>query len=323
MEERRVPTIEGPTACIYHIATRAAASAARSSGEYRPESLAGEGFIHLSQAHQVLEVARLFYAGQDDLVLLVVDPGRLRSELRWEAPTMPGHSPPASPPEDFRDLFPHVYGPIGADAIIDVADLEYFDGRPIHPDTAAILGHYRFERLPVEGTLFASTWRSDREAAGGGPAGTAMIGLYAESPQSLSCFHRLDFDEVWHAYGGDPFRLYLLFPDGRADSVLMGGDPFARGGLAGQRAQFVVPAGVWQAGCLEPGGRYALFGCTMAPGFTGGCFEAGVAEELIARYPSQAEPIRRLSVNGGERRMPSGFASATISVPTASRSRPR
>jgi predicted cupin superfamily sugar epimerase len=190
--------------------------------------------------------------------------------------------------------------PTSADAV----DLRCFDGRPVHPDTAALIRHYRFERLPVEGTLFASTWRSDRVSAEGGPAGTAMIGLYAESPLSQSCFHRLEYDEVWHAYGGDPFRLHLLFPDGRAESVLMGGDP-----LSGRPVQFVVPAGVWQAGCLEPGGRYALFGCTMSPGFTGGCFEAGVTDELTRQYPGQAELIRRLSVNGEHRRMPAGFAS--------------
>ena len=105
-------------------------------------------------------------------------------------------------------------------------------------------------------------------------------------------------------YGGDPLVLYLLLPDGSSKEVLMGSDP-----QAGQLVQFVVPSGVWQAGCLVPGGRYALFGCTMAPGFTGGCFEAGIAAALIRQYPKQADTIRRLAVNRGERHMPAGFAS--------------
>jgi len=42
-----------------------------------------------------------------------------------------------------------------------------------------------------------------------------MLGLYADSPRSASCFHRLRHDEVWHVYGGDPFMLTLLHPDGR------------------------------------------------------------------------------------------------------------
>ncbi len=65
---------------------------------------------------------------------------------------------------------------------------------------------------------------------------------------------------------------------------------------------------MWQGGCLKPGGRYALFGCTMAPGFTGGCFEAGVAAELVEEYPGRAEIICKLSVNGSETHMPMGFA---------------
>ena len=289
--------------CIFHIATREALAAARQSGEYHAASLAAEGFIHFSRADQVLAVARAFYAGQPDLVLLVVDPCLLAAPLRYEAPAaMPGATGTGEIASG--QLFPHLYGPLNTSAILDVIDLVRFDGKPVHPDTAAILRHYRFERLPVEGTLYRSTWRADATSTTGGPAGTAMIGLYAESPESLSCFHRLDYDEVWHVYGGDPFKLYLLHPDGRGEEVLMGGDPHA-----GQQIQFVVPSGVWQAGCLVPGGRFALFGCTMAPGFTGGCFEAGIAADLSKRYPKQQEIIRRLSVNGDTQHMPAGFAS--------------
>jgi len=75
--------------------------------------------------------------------------------------------------------------------------------------------------------------------------------------------------------------------------VLTGTDP-----RVGQVVQFVVPAGVWHAGGLVPDGRYALFGCTMAPGFTGGCFEAGVATELIAAHSAHAELIQRYAVRG-------------------------
>ena len=64
---------------------------------------------------------------------------------------------------------------------------------------------------------------------------------------------------------------------------------------AGQRVQFIIPAGTWQAGELLLGGRYALFGCTMAPGFTFECFSASPAEPLIARWPSRAADIRRLA----------------------------
>ncbi len=53
-------------------------------------------------------------------------------------------------------------------------------------------------RLPVEGTLYRSTWRAGAAGDARPPAGTAMMGLYAGSPRSVSCFHRLRHDEVWH-----------------------------------------------------------------------------------------------------------------------------
>jgi len=289
-------------ACIFHICTRAAAEAARTSGSYRAASLDTEGFIHLSQAHQVRAVLEAFYAGQPDLVLLLVVPQLLHSPLRFEAPSTLAHAPGALLP-DASQRFPHLYGALNMDAVVDVLDAAQFQGAPVHPDTVALLQHYRFERLPVEGTLYRSTWRSGSVDDPRPPAGTAMIGLYADSPRSASCFHRLTRDEVWHVYGGDPFILYLLHPDGRSEEVLMGPDP-----LAGQHVQQLVPAGVWQAGCLVPGGRHALFGCTLAPGFTGGCFEAAQPEVLIARYPQQAANIRRLAVNGAALVMPAGFA---------------
>lgn len=173
----------------------------------------------------------------------------------------------------------------------------------IHPDTQAILDHYQFQRLPVEGTFFKNTYCSEQKTPDGQPSGTAMIGLYSERPLSISCFHRLIYDEVWHVYGGDPFLIVLLHTDGSSEEILMGCDP-----LQGQNVQYVIPAHTWQAGYLVPGGRYALFGCTMAPGFSGSCFEAGIAEELIKQYPERKEDIMRLSINGKTSKMPEGFS---------------
>ena len=58
--------------CIYHVCSRALATQALAEGSYRPPSLASEGFIHFSQAHQVHGVIAAYYAGLPDLALLVV-----------------------------------------------------------------------------------------------------------------------------------------------------------------------------------------------------------------------------------------------------------
>jgi predicted cupin superfamily sugar epimerase len=171
--------------------------------------------------------------------------------------------------------------------------------------TAQVLvEHLGMTPLPVEATFFVSTYRSSADTPTGGPVGTAMIGLFSDDPPSRSLFHRLAFDEVWHFYRGEPFRLILLHPDGSTEDVIMGADL-----LAGQLVQFVVPAGVWQAGELLGEGRWALFGCTMAPGFTGTCFEGGRVGELLATYPDREADIRRLGIPDDHgTTMPAGFA---------------
>jgi len=168
----------------------------------------------------------------------------------------------------------------------------------MHPRIAALIERYGLRPLPVEGTLFAESHRTPEELAPGRPAGTAMIGLYCEDPPSRSLFHRLARDEVWHFYSGDPFRLILLHPDGTSEDVILGPDPFQ-----GHHSQFVVPAGVWQAAHLIPGGLYALYGCTLAPGFTPDLFEGGTRSVLSAAYPSRSADIARLACPDHETRM--------------------
>lgn len=171
------------------------------------------------------------------------------------------------------------------------------------PTVRRLIEHYDLRPLPVEGTLFVGTYRAAAELPGGGPVGTAMIGLYCHEPRSFSSFHRLPADEVWHFYDGDPLRLVLLAPNGSSRAVLLGRDV-----AAGQVVQYVVPAGVWQGGHVVDGGTYALFGCTMAPGFTSAGFEGAVAADLLRRYPDRAADIERLRSPDDATRMAPDFA---------------
>lgn len=92
---------------IFHITQAAAWEAAARDGSYAADSLASEGFIHLSTRAQLLWVAERFYKGQPGLVLLAVDPARLTAELRYEE-SEPGQR------------FPHLYGPLNLDAVAAV-----------------------------------------------------------------------------------------------------------------------------------------------------------------------------------------------------------
>ncbi len=94
---------------ILHITTRWAWQAAQAAGFYAADSLAGQGFIHCSHPSQVLRVANNLFRGQDDLVLLVIDPARLTAPWKWE------------PAADLAtETFPHIYGPLNLDAVVGV-----------------------------------------------------------------------------------------------------------------------------------------------------------------------------------------------------------
>jgi predicted cupin superfamily sugar epimerase len=183
------------------------------------------------------------------------------------------------------------------------AQRSHQEREPMLPEVNDLIEHYHLKPLPAEGTLFLSTYRSAQEFGSGKPFGTAMIGLYCDDPPSHSLFHRLPVDEIWHFYAGDPLRLALLYPDGSSKDVIMGNNP-----LQGQLVQFVVPAGVWQAGHLLAGGRFSLFGCTLAPGFTGDMYTGGTRAHLLSLYPGRMDDILRFGCGEDETSMPTGFA---------------
>ncbi|MFF8741448.1 DUF952 domain-containing protein [Streptomyces californicus] len=114
---------------LLHLAEAPLWEAARGTGTYemstRGRTLHDEGFIHLSLPHQLPGVARMLYgneeaadAGGRDLVVLVVDPARLTAPVRFEA-MKPG-----------GEEFPHLYGPLPVDAVVEVRPLEtWYDER--------------------------------------------------------------------------------------------------------------------------------------------------------------------------------------------------
>jgi len=103
---------------IFHITPRTVWDAAQAKGEYVAESLQSEGCIHCSTLAQILPVADKYYKGQTGLVLLMIEPTLLSSDLKWEAPS--GGTPPPGVPDG--DQFPHIYGPINLDAVVNVFD---------------------------------------------------------------------------------------------------------------------------------------------------------------------------------------------------------
>jgi predicted cupin superfamily sugar epimerase len=59
--------------------------------------------------------------------------------------------------------------------------------------------------------------------------------------------------------------------------------------------QLVVPHGVWQGARLVAGGRFALLGCTVSPGFEYADYESGSRQFLSEVYPEYRDMIWALT----------------------------
>ncbi len=100
---------------ILHITTRSRWEQARAAGSYRGDTLETQGFIHGSRPHQVVAVAEALFRGRTDLVLLCIDGAKVRAEIQEENL------------EGGQERYPHIYGPLNLDAVLEVLD---FPPRP-------------------------------------------------------------------------------------------------------------------------------------------------------------------------------------------------
>jgi uncharacterized protein len=148
-----------------------------------------------------------------------------------------------------------------------------------------------------EGGYYRETYRSDEKIGkralperytGTRSYGTAIY--YLLTPETFSAIHRIKSDELYHFYLGDPVELVQLLPDGSGCAVTLGNDI-----ASGAQLQTVVSRGTWQGARLAKGGRYALLGTTVAPGFEFADFEVGHSSDLLHSYPSFSDVIIALT----------------------------
>ena len=160
---------------------------------------------------------------------------------------------------------------------------------------------YWIEKLALQAHPEGGYFREMYRAAESVPA-TSLPGRYGSArsfgtsiyfllkSEAFSAFHRLQSDEGWHFYAGQPVTVHILSPAGDLQSPRMGPD-FE----AGERFQLHIPANHWFAAeVTEPGG-YCLVGCTVAPGFDFADFELAEGEKLGRAFPDHAALIHRLT----------------------------
>lgn len=159
-----------------------------------------------------------------------------------------------------------------------------------------VIAALKLQPHPVEGGFFRETYRSTESLPQSvlpknpGDRSLCTAIYYLLTPQTVSAMHQLPTDEIFHFYLGDPVEMLQLWPGGTAKQLVLGSNL-----LAGQLPQTVVPGGVWQGTFLIPGGRFALLGATMAPGFDYVDYRSGNREELQPLYPEVAGLIEKLT----------------------------
>ncbi|MBW2554172.1 MAG: cupin domain-containing protein [Deltaproteobacteria bacterium] len=151
---------------------------------------------------------------------------------------------------------------------------------------------------PVEGGYFAETYRSHEYIPKDELPDTydsdrllATAIYYLLTPDTFSTMHRLPTDEIFHFYLGDPVEMLQLLPDGSGRTIILGPDI-----LNGMHLQVTVGKGVWQGSRLLPGGKFALLGTTMSPGYEPRDFESGQRDVLVDSYPQFRDLITALTI---------------------------
>ncbi|MDZ7624826.1 MAG: cupin domain-containing protein [Ignavibacteriaceae bacterium] len=106
--------------------------------------------------------------------------------------------------------------------------------------------------------------------------------------KQFSSFHLLQSDELWHFYDGSNVLLYIINQKGELSVKKLGRDEDCE-------LQLTIEKQNWFAAELEDKKSFALFGCTVSPGFDFADFELGKRDYLIKKFPQHSALIKRLS----------------------------
>jgi uncharacterized protein (DUF952 family) len=95
---------------LYHIVEKSVWDTFETKEAYFPAAFESEGFIHLSEKHQVNGVLERYYVDVPNLLLLHLDEKLFLAELKYEASTS-------------GELFPHLYGHLNKSSVVGVLEI--------------------------------------------------------------------------------------------------------------------------------------------------------------------------------------------------------
>ena len=147
-----------------------------------------------------------------------------------------------------------------------------------------------------EGGYFHETFRANEAVEAGHlperytearTLGTSIYFLL--TTESVSNFHRLNSDEIWHYHTGGAARIHMISPNGGYQYKDIGDDL-----AAGQSLQVVIPRHSWFAAEVIAD-SYILVGCTVSPGFEFADFELASRSKLSENFPDYSEVIKKFT----------------------------
>ena len=129
-----------------------------------------------------------------------------------------------------------------------------------------------------EGGYFKEIYRSGETLKHGLPGrykgnrsfSTSIYFLLKGKQKSL--LHKLKSDEIWHFYDGSSLKLYIIDAKSKLSSKLLGRNID-----------------------VSDENSFALFGCTVAPGFDFSDFELGERKKLLRLYPQHKELVEKFT----------------------------
>ena len=106
--------------------------------------------------------------------------------------------------------------------------------------------------------------------------------------KQFSSFHFLQSDEIWHFYDGCPVIFYIIDKKGNLTLQKLGREN-------NSNFQLTIKKQNWFAAELSDKKSFALFGCTVSPGFEFDDFKLGNRELLKRKFPQHGSLINKLT----------------------------
>jgi uncharacterized protein len=143
-----------------------------------------------------------------------------------------------------------------------------------------------YVRATYKSALYIAPGGLPEPFAAGRALGTALF--FMVTPQAPVQLHRIENDQLYHYYGGDPIEVLMLYESGTSELVVVGPNI-----LGGQLVQLFIPGGTFHTARITGHRRWFLGGSTEWPGVDPARdVELGDVEMLAAKYPEAANDLR-------------------------------